>query len=290
MVGIIGGEFFSNSLIKELERSIDVKLITTDLRDPYLQEKAADSDIIHYIYSPLVTIGGLRTVQKLKKMNKRIIVHWIGTDVYNAVTKYKSKFITKKYKYLIDVHAVVHSRLASELNSIDVDCQELPLPYYKLYDIKPLPEQKKILVYMPDSRNDFFGKIVIDKLIDYFPELEFVVLPNSGKDYDKTNVTCLSWVDDMEKVYRDVTTLIRLPFHDGLPNSVIEALSMGRFVIYSHEFPHCEYAKSFEEVKKKLEHLVEKRSPNQMGSDYVKTTYDKNKIIKRLLQVYEEMR
>lgn len=289
MIGIIGGEFFAKILVQELGKSVDIKLVSTDLRDPRLAEKAKDSEIIHYIFSPIVTLGGLRTVQKLKKMKKKIIVHWIGTDVYNAITRRKSKFITKRYKHLVDVHLAGHSRLAKELNSIGVNCQELPLPTFRLYQLYPLPVKKKILVYLPDSSGDFFGKPVIDKLFDAFQELDFIVLPNSGKNYNKTNVTCMSWVNDMETIYRDTAVLIRLPIHDGLGNSVIEALSMGRYVIYSHDFPYCERASSFEEVKGKIMHLLQKSSPNQEGSAYVHSTYNKSRILEQLLDVYQHI-
>lgn len=289
MIGIVGGGFFAKILIQELEKSTDIKLVSTDLREPELTKKAQDCDIIHYIFSPIVTLGGLRTVQRLKKMKKKIIVHWIGTDVYNAITNRKSKFIAKKYKRLVDVHLAVHSRLVKELNSIGINSEELPLPVFRLYPLYPLPAKKKILVYLPDSRSNFFGKKVVDKLFDSFPDLDFVVLPNSGKDYRKTNVTCISWVDDMEKIYRNTSVLIRLPIHDGLPNSVIEALSMGRYVIYSHDFPYCEQASSFEEVKEKLLHLLQKTSPNHEGAEYVHSTYDKNGIIKQLLSVYQKL-
>ena len=289
MIGIIGGNFFANALVQELEKTVDIRFISTDLRDPQLAEKAADMEIIHYIYSPIVTVGGLHSVQKLKKMKKKIIIHWIGTDVYNALNSPKSKFITKKYKDLIDVHLAVHSRLVNELNSVGISCQEVPLPTFRLYPVNPIPVKKKILVYLPDSRSDFFGKPVIDKLFDSFPELDFIVLPNSGKDYSRTNVTCLSWVDNMEEIYRDIALFIRLPVHDGLPNSVIEALSMGRYVIYSQEFPYCEYASSFEEVKTNLMNILQKSSPNERGANYVHTTYRKSRITEQILDVYKRL-
>ena len=288
MIGIIGGEVFAKILIQELEKSVDIKLVSTDLRDPELAKKAKDCDIIHYIFSPIVTLGGLRTVQKLKKMKKKIIVHWIGTDVHNAITDRKSKFIAKKYKHLVDVHLAVHSRLVKELDSIGINCEELPLPVFRLYQLHPLPAKKRVLVYLPDLRSDFFGKEIVEKLFDAFPELDFIVLPNSGK-YNKKNVTCMAWVDDMEKIYRDTAVLIRLPVHDGLPNSVIEALSMGRYVIYSYDFPYCDHASSFEEVRGKLVHLLQRSSSNKEGSDYVCRVYNKNEIIERLIHVYQHM-
>ncbi|HLE34252.1 MAG TPA: hypothetical protein VI698_00005, partial [Nitrososphaerales archaeon] len=254
-----------------------------------LVEKAKDSEIIHYIFSPIVTLGGLRTVQRLKKKNKKIVVHWIGTDVYNAITRLKSKFITKRYKHLVDVHLAQHSRLVRELSSVGVNSEELPLPTFGLYSLYPMPARKKILVYMPESRGDFYGKLILDRVFDSFPESDFIVLPNSGKDINKANVTCISWTDDMEKIYRDVAVLIRLPIHEGMPNTVIEALSMGRYAICSHDFPYCEQARSLEEVKTKLLHLLQKSSLNQEGSDYVHNTYSKSLLTERLLHIYEQI-
>jgi hypothetical protein len=289
MIGIIGGEYFANVLIKEIENDFDIKLVTSDLTDPYLPDKAADCKIIHYIFSPLVTLGGTRTVQALKKTGKRVIVHWIGTDVHNATTSYKSKFLVKRYHRLVDLNLAVSPALVRELGSIGITATQVPLPVFRLYKPQPLSADKKVLVYLPDSRNDFFRKPVIDKVVDSHPDLKFVILPNSGADYiGKENVTCIKWADDMEKILAETSIFIRLPMHDGLPNSVIEALSMGRHVVYSHEFPYCEFAISAEEVNYEIERLI-KQPLNYDGSDYVWKAFDKNKIKRSLVEVYNSM-
>src|SRR5437870_1900416 len=202
MIGVIGSQHFSNNLIQELKSCIDIKIVTTNLKDPQLSQKAEDCEIIHYIFSPLVTLDGLRTVKALKKMKKKII----------------------------------------------------------------------------------------DRVIDSFPDVHFVILPSSGNSYfDRPNVTCMSWAKDMEKIYVDTRVFIRLPAHDGLPNSVFEALSTGRYVIYSHDFPHCERAYSAEEVIAKLTKLLDSSSANIEGSNYVHNKYDKNKLKRQLIELYRSL-
>ena len=290
MIGLIGSQHFSDNLIKELENCIDIKLVTTNLRDPRLAQKAEDCEIIHYIYSPLVTLGGLGTVKALKKMKKKIIVHWIGTDILNATTKCKSRFIARRYKHLVDVHLAHSSRMVKELGTINISCRELPLPNFNLYKPRELPPSKNVLIYLPDSAEDFFGKNIIDTIIDSFPDVHFMILPNSGNNYsNKPNVTCVSWAKDMEKIYVDTRVFIRLPIHDGLPSSIIEALSMGRYVIYSHDFPHCEHAASAEEVIMKLPKLLESSSANIEGSNYVHGKYDKNELKRQLIELYRSL-
>jgi hypothetical protein len=236
-----------------------------------------------------VTLGGTRTVQTLKKSGKKIIVHWIGTDVHNAITSYKSKFLVKRYHRLVDLNLAVSPALVRELGSIGISASEIPLPVFRLYKPQPIQADKKILVYLPDSRNDFFRKPVIDKVIDSHPQLKFVILPNSGIDYsDKKNVVCIKWTDDMEKILGETSVFIRLPMHDGLPNSVIEALSMGRHVVYSHEFPYCRFATSAEKVSSEIKRLIDEPL-NFDGSDYVWKTFDKDKIKKSLVEVYRSM-
>jgi len=127
-------------------------------------------------------------------------------------------------------------------------------------------------------------------VIDSFPDVHFVILPSSGNSYfDRPNVTCMSWAKDMEKIYVDTRVFIRLPAHDGLPNSVIEALSTGRYVIYSHDFPHCERAYSAEEVIAKLTKLLDSSSANIEGSNYVHNKYDKNKLKRQLIELYRSL-
>jgi len=290
MIGVIGSQHFSNNLIQELKSCIDIKIVTTNLKDPQLSQKAEDCEIIHYIFSPLVTLGGLRTVKALKKMKKKIIVHWIGTDILNATTKFKSRFIIKRYKGLVDAHLTHSSRMVKELGTIGISCRELPLPNFGLYELQELSPGKKVLVYLPDSAEDFFGKSIIDKVIDSFPDVHFMILPNSGNSYsDRPNVTCMSWAKEMEKIYLDTRVFIRLPAHDGLPSSVIEALSMGRYVIYSHDFPHCERADSAEEVIMKLPKLLGSSFTNIEGSKYVHSKYDKNKLKSQLIELYRSL-
>jgi len=236
-----------------------------------------------------VTLGGLRTVQTLKKAGKKIIVHWIGTDSYNATTNIKSKFIAKRYKGLADIH-LANPRLVDELDSIGIKPIPLPLPVFRIFEPKPLPHETRVLVYLPDSRKDFFRKQVIDKVIESFPKLNFVILPYSASDYlNKSNVTSIPWADDMESIFSDTSIFIRLPMHDGLGHSVIEALSMGRYVIYSHEFPHCKQAVSIEQVNESLCTLITKSSPNNEGSSYVRSEYNKDKIREQLTKIYNTL-
>ncbi len=60
-------------------------------------------------------------------------------------------------------------------------------------------------------------------------------------------------------------------------------------MIYSHEFPHCEYASSFEEVKTKLMYLLQKSLPNERSANYVHTTYRKSRITEQILDVYKRL-
>ena len=101
---------------------------------------------------------------------------------------------------------------------------------------------------------------------------------------------CFEWIEDMKKIYRQVKAVIRLPIEDGTSGTIIETLSMGRYMIAANTLlPFCSVITNYEEAKLALEQIIEKVEPNTEGSEYVQKNFSTKKLTSELLKIYESI-
>jgi len=295
MVAIIGNTIYGQRLVKQLKKNnVDAILITTSFKDIKFREKIHSHQIIHYISSPTVNFVGIFSLIRFKFWHKKIIISWIGTDVLTVNKNPLYRILTKFCQFMVDQNLVVAPHLKRELLEIDIKSQLLSLPIFKLYKLQNSTQKNKILVYLPDntkSRFEFFQGNIIKKIIRDFPEVKFVILANSGKQFSENNVKCIKWTENMDDLYFETNGVIRLPIHDGLSNTILEALSMGRFVIASNSsIPYCMEANSYSDVKKLLIRGLD-LPQNQLeeASNFINKTYDIEKLTKELIDLYDNL-
>ena len=130
---------------------------------------------------------------------------------------------------------------------------------------------------------------LIKKIVNEFKDIHFIIIRNSGKYFNESNVECYEWVDDMEEMYKKTIAVIRISTHDGQPGTIIETLSMGRHFIFSQEFPFCKNATNFEELKNAINNIFEKPTLNIEGSEYVNEKYSIEKISSGLEKIYKNI-
>jgi len=294
MIAILGAERPGNKIVNRLKsKKIDAIVITPSLHDINFKKKIKKHDIIHFIGSPTVTFHGLLTLFRFKLWKKKIVVTWRGSDVLMAKTKSFYRFSSKFFQSLIDVNNALAPHLIEELEKIGVKTKLQPNPTFKLFKIRDLPNEKRFAVYLPDKMGyqwEFFQGSIIKKIVKEFPDIEFIITANSGKNFPEKNVKCLDWVEDMEEVYSNVLGVIRLPKHDGLSNTILEATSMGRIVIASSvNFSFCKIAKNYEEVKNHIKEILKNPVLNVEGSKYIHKNYDIEKITSELITIYDEL-
>jgi len=70
---------------------------------------------------------------------------------------------------------------------------------------------------------------------------------------------------------------------------VAESLARGRYVLYSLPFPYCEKATELNECKEKLATLLRKKELNLAGAEFVRTRFDPEKNIMKLIKMYKEI-
>ena len=292
-IAIIGVTKFAKRLESQLNnKNVESLFISELLRDIDFK-KLKSYSIIHFMWSPTLTIRGFLTLIRLKLMHKKIIVSWIGSDVLFANTKLLSKLITKISQGMIDANLTDSENLKKELNQIGIKAKLQRLPIFRFFKINEIPNQKRVSVYLPDKYKhnwSFYQGDIIKKLVKSFPDVEFIIVPNTGKNFSEKNVKCIKWTDNMEEIYSQVMATIRLPLHDGLSNTIMEVLSMGRNMISSPvEFPFCKIVHNYNDAKNHLEEVIKNPSLNLEGSEYVHKKFDNNKFAEEILSIYNNL-
>lgn len=242
-------------------------------------------DILHFIYP--FDFYGYAVFSKI--LGKKVIFHWIGTDVLKAISSRRKHFLLAKILQLFcNKNVCVADHLVSELHEINICSECLPLVGFDLiYNVTSLPKTFTVLAYLPDKRNEFYGSKIIYSLANEFKNILFFVVGGEGLN-QKTlpNVEYFGWQDDLGPIYKKSTVLVRMTKHDGTPRMILEALSHGRHVISSINFPHCYHADSYEQVKNNIVYLLENPTLNIVGAKYVVKEYNKNKIASEFERIY----
>jgi len=292
-LAIIGIRFFGQRLADQLKKKhVNSEYFGEGLRNIDFK-KLQSYRIVHFHFSPMISLRGFLLLLRLKMMHKKISVEWVGSDVLIANTSFVAKFFCKLSQPLVDINISGSPKLAKELKKIKIISKSNKSPIFNLYELKKLPYQKKIAVYLPDRFNymwDFYQGDLIKKLVKTFPEVEFIITSNRGENFSEKNVTCLKWVDNMEDIYSNVIAVIRLPLHDGQSGMTLEALSIGRTMITtSNDVPYCLIAKNFDEVKIHLKEVLENPILNVNGSKYVHKNFDLDKLSNNLITIFESL-
>jgi hypothetical protein len=235
---LIGLPYFANKISKNLTRADKNIYLAIDTSAGVWQKVRY---VWHILFAKvLYQIGGSHccggALRLAMVLNKKIVMHWVGTDVLKALKDYNAGVfdsdLIKITKHLCEVEWIqkelLNIGIQAEIAQIACFPKEIPCP-------PPLPKRFSILSYIGKGREKFYG---IDKLINLaqlFPDIPFRIVGIS--EYYAalpSNIQLVGWVEDMAKEYKDCVLYLRLPKHDGLPFSVLEALSYGRYVGYTY--------------------------------------------------------
>lgn len=223
---------------------------------------------------------------------RKVVLHWIGTDVLTAVRIAQRPKWPASPKNLIKriglsfvkrrfVHWAVAPWLREELSTIGIHSSVVPI-VTPLVDAKPLPmpEQFTVLSYLPDSRPISYGADIVCQLAELNPDVRFIIVAARKSLKILPNVEVHSWVDHrtMGSIYKESSCLVRLAEHDGLPKTVLESLARGRYVIWSYDFPHVFKARTLAQAQKALLQVKDKTRPNFEGAEYVRTEFSLEKV------------
>jgi hypothetical protein len=222
--------------------------------------------------------------------------YWLGTDVLNTVEEFEAGTIRRGALSAsrADLHLADAAWLAAELRTVGLEATvaHVPQPYRAPDAIPPLPDPFSVLTYLSADRFEFYGGEAILEAARRMPDVRFDVV---GRSDDPTgarlpNVHWHGWVGDMRPFYARATVLVRIPRHDGLGATVIEALLNARHVVYTHEVPFVRTIAPatadnlFEALEAfRVQNDEGRLEPNLEGRDYAAATFDEKTLVNGLL-------
>lgn len=245
----------------------------------------------HLVYSVSGSIGikGTNVFDFALALKKKVIMHWVGTDVLEAISTVKAgKF---KAHYIKNItHYCEVDWIQEELKQVGIMASIVPFASIddKISIDSVFPKTFSILTYMNMGRENFYG---IDKIIQLANEFPDVTIKIAGiSEYTKqlpTNIVLLGWIDDMASLYADSVLYLRLPEHDGLAFSVLEALANGCYVGYSYPMENTFYIKSFEDLKELVADLKATFKSGRLHANYegkkmISSSYSKDNVLGNL--------
>jgi hypothetical protein len=237
----------------------------------------------------LVSYGGpdlfcLRQLAIAVALGRPVIRYWVGTDVLICCQDASSRQAAKILTSFTSENLAVAFHLAEELLSCGIKAKVIPavLSFQKLkLDDRPKSIEKRILIYVPNHRKEFFGGSTVEKVIQTNPDMEFIMVGDREQKWlaELPNVQNLGWAEDMNHVYSKVGCLLRITEHDGLPRMILEALGRGKYVIYNRFFPSCWQAVTLDEIQEKIDLFKNKTSLNYEGIEEVDRLFQDDPIL-----------
>jgi hypothetical protein len=93
-------------------------------------------------------------------------------------------------------------------------------------------------------------------------------------------------------VYARSSVLVRFTKHDGLSIMTLEALTNGRHVLWSQDFPYTTRVRTYADIETELRHLYDRHrkgelEPQYEGAAYVAETYEAGRCLERIAAAWE---
>lgn len=279
--------------IRELFRSMGIECI--ELSNDSNAVKRKITNLIKLIRADAVyNVGGFDVdsnsfYRLAKRLQKKVIIHWIGTDVLLQTKDFQS---TGKIINSDVINLSVSKQLQEELKNIGVNSIEIPIvPFDIPYPpAPPMPSEHAVMVYLPAGKEEFYGWRQVKLLADRNPTIPFYIVANDGvEDAVSDNIFFMGMLahKDLVALYKKISILLRIPEHDGLPVMMIEALGMGRTVIHNIKFPFVVTPENRSDtaLMETFQRVVAK--PPELDMDakrYIDKTFSQN----RIAMIYKE--
>jgi hypothetical protein len=246
-------------------------------------------DVVYRIYGPSYFDPKL-VIAKL--FHKKIVVHWIGSDVLEILKKNK-KISTKLIRLIINENIAGSELLQRELKQLRVNSEVIAIvPELTSLQLSGMPDNHSVLVYAPEGKEDFYGLQYVERLAQIYTEIKFYIVGNSNDSIKLKNVIFCGMLpqSEMDSLYDEISILFRFPEHDGLSLMLLEALARGKAVLYSYTFPYVETpaSRDLEDVKKSFDELI-KNKPiiNRDGASFISEKFSDDNIMKLYKEILE---
>jgi glycosyltransferase involved in cell wall biosynthesis len=223
------------------------------VREPRNLRRMAKADLV-YAIGP--SIEKRSPLAMLSLLRKRIVIHWVGSDVEYAIEAWRHGKSSERL-----IHDATHwadaSWLAEEIRPIGVQAEERPLPMPIAFGVPaPMPEEHGVLISLPREPHSAYDVEGTLEVVAALPGVRFSLVGGYEPPVSLPNLSNLGFVDGMASVYRDHSVFLRLMRHDALSHSVVEALSFGRRVVWSYPLPGVDQASGVEDAISALQRIT----------------------------------
>lgn len=228
-------------------------------------------NLVHFFWAEIK----LKNILITRLAGLHIINHFIGTDLSYFISLKLSKRIKGRLALFFSNHVyVVSESLKLELGSFAIKSKLWQVNLSNILPDRDIPKfnpRGTILSYVPTQRKSFYGSELIHKLAEDFPNEEFTILTMEEKAKQKGNIHYLpkiSQANVLEHLYK-TKLFLRLTEHDGFPNSIVEALALGKYVITTQKIEACITISSYMELRNEFEKLLKMDKKNDAGIRYI---------------------
>lgn len=237
----------------------------------------------------------LDLIRESKRLKAPLIIHWIGSDILTMAEEFEKRPEIREAARTL-THWVSAPWFVEELANMGLHASFVPITnrtrsMFLTLEPPPLPSTFRILSYIPDARQTFYGWEHIVRLAYDFPAIEFQIVRGSGQSVSgyPANIRFLGWLDDIYPAYESSTLTVRMIEHDGYSGTVQEALLLGRYAIWTYPFHGALYAKEYETLHGHVSRLVDLHDQgelrlNEEGRDYIQHRLHPDLLMKRLRQ------
>lgn len=283
---VIGLPFFGTRVAESLRSAgYDARYAPHPGRDasrwPGLAREIMSADAVYAIGSS-IRIGS--PLDLISRARKALLVHWVGTDVSVALDDWRGGRVSERV-IRRSLHRADAPWLVQELCPLGIKAKErlLPVPV-AIGSVLPLPEEFRILVYLPvEPQPDYDVEATIE-VIRSVPDVRFAIVGGYAPPEPIANVDVLGFRNDMPEVYRSCVGLLRLMRHDGMSHSVIEAASFGRYVTWSYEMEGVQAAPGAASAAAAIRRLHEQfragsLEPNVAAATHMQTKYNHERLL-----------
>jgi len=230
-IAVIGNSHFGPIITQQLSKYDKANIYTFYNTNEKKLDKlkfALNIFTIDIVYSVSASISGGGALNLASMFHKKIIQHFIGSDVLSAREDYKNGNISNKLMqqstYLCEVDWI-----KDELTEIGINATSVPIMAYKQKENPKKFKYFSVLTYISKGKENFYGIEDFIALAKNLPDITFKIAGIESYDNLPKNIECLGWINMIEELQK-ATVFIRNAEHDGLGFSVIEALSLGRIV------------------------------------------------------------
>jgi hypothetical protein len=259
-----------------------------------LAKDLARCDLV-YTWGGRVSMGKFLWAARLLG-TKKIIMLWSGSDVLYAQREHASGLGTPWIRNA--VHWAVSPWIAEEVRALGVPCEHVQASFVDLPpEPDPLSRKFSVLLFVNGiSKADLYGWDRMLAVAERLRHIQFNLcgLPAGESLPVPSNITLYNWMSDLSPLLKQTTVVYRPVRHDGLSFTVLEALSHGRYVLYSYPLPGCIHVRSVSEACEHLQMLYARHecgalTLNEQGREYIAREFAAEKVRSELLRRWEQI-